>query len=127
VTNSAQNKVSTLVRYGKMPRADTCKCVDCGEPAKHYDHYLGYAPEHALDVEPLCVSCHTKREFKRGRRKSPNPAQVCPHGILGVAKCHHCKLLRDEKSRRRRGIPEAKMSALWKKRLRALERCKDTH
>jgi hypothetical protein len=34
------------------------KCRDCNEQAEEYHHYLGYAPEHWLDVIALCKDCH---------------------------------------------------------------------
>jgi NUMOD3 motif-containing protein len=58
--------VSNATRSGKLHKATNFLCFDCGEPAACYDHYLGYAPEHRLDVQPVCFSCHQKRGFRRG-------------------------------------------------------------
>ena len=49
-------------RCGRCPRH--CLCAgDVFDPAKHYHHYKGYDPEHWLDVEPLCLSCHQKEHW----------------------------------------------------------------
>ncbi|MCP1121595.1 hypothetical protein, partial [Robbsia andropogonis] len=50
--------VSQAVSYGFLPRAKDCVCVDCGLPARHYDHRDYNKP---LDVEPVCVSCNLQR------------------------------------------------------------------
>lgn len=51
--------VSKAVKEGDLPRLDgSIRCVDCGEPAKNYDH-RDYAKP--LDVEPVCISCNLKR------------------------------------------------------------------
>jgi hypothetical protein len=35
------------------------ECQNCGKDCKpHAHHYMGYAPEHRLDVLWLCTSCH---------------------------------------------------------------------
>jgi hypothetical protein len=44
---------------GRLPRLDgSIACVDCGKPAKHYDH-RDYAKP--LDVDPVCVGCNIRR------------------------------------------------------------------
>lgn len=50
----------------------TLPCVDCGhirsnsEERRHeYDHHLGYAAEHHEHVEPVCTTCHHRRENER--------------------------------------------------------------
>ena len=55
----ARNAIQKLFVAGKLPRAKTLKCIDCGAQAKEYHHYLGYSEEHRLDVIPLCKQCHT--------------------------------------------------------------------
>ena len=60
----AEAAISRRVKEGKLPKASTLKCVDCGRKADHYDHFRGH--QHALAVEPVCASCHQKREYKRG-------------------------------------------------------------
>lgn len=54
----ARNKVNNAVAGGKLPRASTFSCVNCGGPAKDYHHHKGYAPEFWLDVVPVCRACH---------------------------------------------------------------------
>ena len=61
----ARALVARRVQSGKMPKPSSLLCTDCGGQACHYDHYKGYY-EFALDVQPVCPSCHQKREFKRG-------------------------------------------------------------
>ena|SRR5579863_9599822 len=68
VKDQAKDKVKNEWRTGRTPKASQLNCTDCGKPACEYDHYLGYAKEHWLDVEPVCRSCHHKRGFKRGER-----------------------------------------------------------
>lgn len=56
----AQRAVSNAVRDKRLSRVSTLTCHHCGQPAQEYHHHLGYAPEHALDVIPLCRACHKK-------------------------------------------------------------------
>lgn len=56
---------------GVLPQVSSQKCVKCGSQAAHYHHYLGYAPEHWLDVEPLCNRCHYQSELKIIRESGP--------------------------------------------------------
>ena len=67
---SARLAVTRAVSGGRLPRASSCKCFDCGGPAKEYDHYLGYEREYWLTVQPVCKVCHSKRG-KRPRSDSP--------------------------------------------------------
>jgi hypothetical protein len=68
----ARQRINVEVRTGRRPRPSALPCVDCGhacEPGgrRHeYDHYLGYAPEHHYDVEPVCTVCHRARNEQRG-------------------------------------------------------------
>lgn len=61
----ARGAVYDAVLEGTLPPARSLSCSDCGNPAKEYDHYLGYAPEHRLDVQPVCRRCHYRREVRR--------------------------------------------------------------
>lgn len=58
--------ISNATRSGKLPKANTLLCSDCGRPAGCYDHYLGYAKENRFAVQPVCFSCHNKRMWARG-------------------------------------------------------------
>ncbi len=61
----ARAKVRTNIDAGRMPNANTLICMDCGNRAREYDHYLGYEEAHWLDVQPVCSSCNKKREKNR--------------------------------------------------------------
>lgn len=54
----ARHAVAYAVRKGKLPRASSCLCGRCGQPAAHYHHRNGYEKAFWLDVEPVCVECH---------------------------------------------------------------------
>lgn len=62
----ARHTVRHHVSQGWLPRASTLPCVDCGLPARDYDHYLGYDAVHHLDVQPVCRRCHQLRNVARG-------------------------------------------------------------
>lgn len=50
-------KLNRELEAGRIRRPDCCEM--CGRHRKlHAHHYLGYAPEHALDVKWVCVRCH---------------------------------------------------------------------
>lgn len=55
---AAWNAVSAAVKRGDLSPATSQVCVDCGEPATHYDHRDYNKP---LDVQPVCRSCNKKR------------------------------------------------------------------
>lgn len=55
---AARNAVNMAKYHKQIPPASHLPCASCGKPADHYHHYLGYAPEHWLDVIPLCLVCH---------------------------------------------------------------------
>ena len=63
----AREKVKDAVRSGRLMPVTSCICADCGQPAKAYDHFLGYALP--LSVEPVCHVCHGKRSRGRGEHK----------------------------------------------------------
>lgn len=50
--------VRKAVRAGMLPKASTLACVDCGKPARDYDHRDYTKP---LEVVPVCRSCNQKR------------------------------------------------------------------
>jgi hypothetical protein len=55
----ARAAVGKAIRDGKLPRLDgSVPCMDCGKPAKDYDHREYARP---LDVEPVCRSCNLNR------------------------------------------------------------------
>lgn len=60
-TNAAHNShkyVLKAIKDGYLPRLSGLSCVDCGAPAKAYDHRDYNRP---LDVEPVCHACNVKR------------------------------------------------------------------
>lgn len=54
----AYRAVNAAVQSGRLPRAKTQKCVDCGKQAHGYDHRDYNKP---LDVVPVCQSCNKLR------------------------------------------------------------------
>ena len=62
VTNAykryAHLAVRQAIKRGELPPINALTCVDCGAPAKHYDHRNYDIP---LDVVPTCHSCNLKR------------------------------------------------------------------
>ncbi len=65
----ARKAVAYAIRCGALPHPSTVPCLDCGhlgaDRRHEYDHHLGYAPAHRLDVEPVCTTCHADRERER--------------------------------------------------------------
>lgn len=56
--NIARRMVALAVSTGFMRPASEFLCIDCGDPAKHYDHRDYNRP---LDVDPVCTRCHGRR------------------------------------------------------------------
>lgn len=54
----AHQLVAKEIKAGRLPAANTQSCVDCGGPAKHYDHRDYNKP---LDVVPVCPRCNKLR------------------------------------------------------------------
>lgn len=67
----ARQRINVEVRTGRRPHPNSLPCADCGhewsegERRHEYDHHLGYAAEHHLDVQPVCTTCHHRREERR--------------------------------------------------------------
>ena len=55
---TARNRVDAAVKSKKLLPAKTLKCSGCDEQAQEYHHHKGYAPEHWLDIIPVCIQCH---------------------------------------------------------------------
>lgn len=62
---SARRLIQARVANGKMPRAVDCFCMDCGDRAAEYDHYLGYTGKAREAVQPVCKPCHQARTNTR--------------------------------------------------------------
>lgn len=58
LTSPFRSAVAREIREGRLPKASQLTCVDCGQPARDYDH-RDYAKP--LDVQPVCRSCNRKR------------------------------------------------------------------
>ncbi len=59
---AARASIGRAIRTGIIPRARELSCRFCGKPAAEFHHLFGYAPEHHLDVVPLCRCCHKKAD-----------------------------------------------------------------
>ena len=55
---NALSAVRTAIKQGKIRPAHRFYCVDCGQPAKLYDHRDYSKP---LEIEPVCRPCNTLR------------------------------------------------------------------
>ena len=115
----ARYLVNKEVKSGHRPHPNALPCVDCGHvwtegSSRHeYDHYLGYAAEHHLDVVAVCKMCHVRRDNLKARQTH------CLHGhefspentyrkSNGTRACREC-MKRWEKERGPRG------SEYWRK------------
>jgi hypothetical protein len=55
---SVEYAVLRAVRRGELRPIRECICVDCGAPARHYDHRDYNKP---TEVEPVCYQCNHRR------------------------------------------------------------------
>lgn len=106
----ARQRINVEVRTGYRPRPSTLPCVDCahvwrpGERRHEYDHHLGYAAEHHGDVEPVCTTCHARRDSgrkaqthcKAGHEFTPANTKLAANGT------RHCRACRRAYDRGRR-------------------------
>lgn len=60
----ARSAVMMAVRKGRLSHPNTLLCHYCSVQAEQYHHWKGYAPEHWLDVVPVCMRCHNKHKRK---------------------------------------------------------------
>lgn len=69
----ARRRINYLVESGQIPHPNEKPCADCGhlgDDRRHeHDHFMGYSAAHQLDVEPVCSTCHHKREDLRVRER----------------------------------------------------------
>lgn len=97
--DQARARVFHQVETGLRCSANALPCTDCGRewqeggPRHEYDHYLGYDAAHHLDVQPVCVPCHAKREMVR--RSTCRRGHKRPPGTL----CVECRRVRERKTR----------------------------
>jgi len=54
----ARSALNTTIHAGQLAPPTDFQCQQCGAQAEQYHHWRGYAPEHWLDVIPLCRKCH---------------------------------------------------------------------
>lgn len=54
----AVSKTTVRVRHGEILAAKFYSCIDCGNPAAHYDHRDYSKPK---EVVPVCRLCNIKR------------------------------------------------------------------
>lgn len=64
---SVEMAVKRAVNQGHLRPVRECVCVDCGAPARHYDHRDYNEP---LAVEPVCASCNRRRPPAIGYRRA---------------------------------------------------------
>ena len=50
--------VLKALKEGRLRPIKQCQCVDCGAPARHYDHRDYNKP---TEVEPVCAKCNARR------------------------------------------------------------------
>ena len=55
--------VSSQVKFGRLPHPTELRCVYCGEQAREYHHYLGYAKKFRYSVFPTCAGCHPRLAY----------------------------------------------------------------
>lgn len=99
----ARARVNHEVKAGRLPRPNDVPCADCGhvfgtDGIRHeYDHYLGYATEHQLDVESVCVKCHVRRD--RGVTHCAHGHEYTPENTVSNGRggkcCRTCRRARD--------------------------------
>lgn len=102
----ARQRINVEVRAGRRPHPNSLPCVDCahewrpGRRRHEYHHHLGYAPEHHLDVIPLCTKCHAKRDgSKAGTICCLRGHEYTPGNTIlkadGTRCCRQCRRDRD--------------------------------
>lgn len=75
---SARRAVFMAVKCGFLPPAKQFACVDCGAPARGWDHRSYFRP---FDVQPVCMGC----DIRRGPGHPPAPARLRIDGQRGNA------------------------------------------
>ncbi len=102
----ARQRINVLVRTGRLAHPNDLPCRDCGHAWKpgerrhEYDHHRGYAAAHHYDVEPVCTTCHAKRDSSRKAQTH------CVHGHAfdeantitapnGTRHCRECRRAHD--------------------------------
>lgn len=109
----ARQRINVEVRAGRRPHPNSLSCIDCehvwskGELRHEYDHHLGYAPEHHLDVQPVCVDCHAKRGDKARQTHCIHGHKFTADNTFiksnGARQCRECRREFDRKRSRPAG------------------------
>lgn len=68
----AHTLVAMAIKRGDLRKATEFACVDCGAPAREYDHRDYNKP---LEVEPVCRRCNMKRGPAIPKRLTPEEQQ----------------------------------------------------
>jgi len=74
--------VREAIKHGLIPKLDgSIFCVDCGNPAKHYDHRDYLKP---LEIEAVCQGCNSRRgaAINYGERLIPVPTDATSKSSL---------------------------------------------
>ena len=58
----ATNAVNSAIKYGRLVKSLSCARCECSDGLQ--GHHWSYLPEHHLDVEWLCVSCHSEEHVR---------------------------------------------------------------
>lgn len=106
----ARQRVNVEVRCGRRPHPNELPCVDCGhvwaigERRHEYDHHLGYAAEHHLDVQPVCTICHAARDSVKAKQTHClRGHEYTPENtIIKKTGCRQCLQCRRDKDKTRR-------------------------
>lgn len=106
----ARQRINVEVRTGRRPHPNTLPCARCGhvwgpgERRHEYDHYLGYAAEHHLDVEPVCTTCHAAKDSSKAKQTHCLRGHAfTPENTVtkanGTRQCRQCTRERDARRR----------------------------
>lgn len=103
----ARYHVNLEVRSGRLANPNDLPCHDCGhlgaDRRHEYDHHLGYAAEHHLDVQAVCTTCHAKRDGKASQTHCIHGHEFTPENTIikgnGNRQCRQCSRDRDRKRR----------------------------
>lgn len=107
----ARARVNAQVQKGERPHPNTLPCVDCGHEWKEgerrheYDHHKGYGAAHHYDVEPVCTTCHARRDSPKAQQtKCARGHDFTPANTYRKKNGNRiCRTCRREHDRRRSG------------------------
>lgn len=106
----AHGRIAHEIKHGRLPKASSLRCFDCGTLATGHHHFRGYRRIYALIVLPLCTRCHGLRDGNpiAGRRLKTH----CLNGhllsgenlypIRGGRSCKECQRRRWREYRKRK-------------------------